>query len=187
MAFKSAKSKIQENRVSEAIRNNPERLLFSKTLDAIMAERKRERERKKQQQPRVVRELIRIIDEGLIDPSLIDRDKRLQKVQMGLVANMLAYLNLTDAQRLEEEISGNISEAVRSKKEKLTISDLGEIVVLFMTLIEKTKKERIGIVYKKLGEINSTKSYPDAKVVLVFAWNPNDTINRTFDWGCLLK
>lgn len=186
-AFNSGISNIQKNRISKSIRNNPERALFSRTFEALMAKSMRKREHEKQKLPEAVRELIDIIEKVGIDPRLLNRDKRLQKLQMDLVASRLAELDLTTALRLERDISGNILAASRSHKGKSTISDLGDIVILFLTLLETTKIERLERVNKKLKEIDSSGSYPNAQVVLMFTWDPTDQEDRTFDWGCLLR
>lgn len=185
--FDSGISKIQKKRIGETIRSNPERLLFSKSLQVWIAKRMREREGKKRKLPRGVKELINIIEKGEIDPSLSERDKNLQKLQIDLVASRLAELDLTAAQNLENDIKNNISAARDSYKEKLTTSKLGDTVILFLTLPGTTKIGRLERIDKMFKKIGSNGSYSNAKIILIFAWGPTDPIDRSFDWGCQLR
>jgi len=186
-ALDSEISNIQEKKIGETIRNNPERLLFSKSFEVFMAERKRKREETKQRLPGLVRELVNIIEGGEIDSSLPERDKNLVRLQIDFAADKLAELDLIAAKNLERDIQNNILTARDSHKEKLTISDLGNIVIFFWTLLGSTKIKRLERIDKMFKEIESSGSYSKAQVILIFTWDPTDLIDKTYDWGCQLR
>ena len=185
--FDSGISSIQEEKVVEAMKSNAERLLFSKSFQVWIAERRRKREEKKRSLPSALVELIDIVENGRIDPSLPERDKNLQEFQMDLIAGRLADLDLISAQNLERGITDNISAARDSREEKLTVSDLGDIVILFLTLIGSTKIERLKRIDKMFKEIESGELYSKAQMILMFTWDPTDQVDRSFDWGCKLR
>jgi len=185
--FDSGISSIQEKKVMETMKSNMERLLFSKSFQVAIAESMRGREEKKQKLPMFVRELINIVENGGIDQSLPERDKNVQKLQIDLVADRLADIDLVTAERLERDIMANISAARASCEGKLTISDLGDIVILFLTLVGSTKIGRHERISKMFTEIESSELYSRAQMILIFAWDPTDELYKSFDWRCQLR
>ena len=184
--FDSGISNVQEKKVVETMKSNPERLLSSKSFQVAIAESMRRRENKKQKLPTAVSELINIVEKGGIDQSLPERERNFQKLQIDLIADRLADIDLTAAQRLERDIIANVSAARDSHEQKLTISDMGDIVIFFLTLVGSTKMERLERINRMFREIENSGSYSKAQMILMFTWDPIDQVDRSFDWGCQL-
>ncbi len=180
-------SKIQKEKIRKTISNSPESVLSSKSLEVSLAERVRGRECKKQGLPEAVKGLITIIEKGEIDSSLSQRDRNIQKLQIDLIASKLAELEINLAQGLEKDILNNILTARDSCEEKLSVSDLGDIVILFLTALGSTKAERFERINKIFNGIEYNKSYPRARVIFMVTMDPTDQKDRTYDWGCLLR
>jgi hypothetical protein len=186
-ALGSGVSEIQKRKLETTIRANPDRMLSSRSFEVFLAERKRARATKSQTLPRSVTELIGIVEESDIDPSLPGTEKNYQREKIDLVAHWLANLDMTAATRLHDDIMSNIEIVRRMGKEKLTITDLGDIVVFFLTSLGSNKSQRIARVDGLFEDIDANQSYVKAKVVLVFAWDPTDLSDMGHSWGCLIR
>lgn len=186
-SFESNVSKIQERRIEKTIRSNPDRMLSSKSFEVFLAERKQKRVPRKQRLPKSVAELIEVVEESGMDLSLPQMEKNSQMGRIALIADRLADLDTTAAKLLDTDIVRNTETARRASKEVLTATDLGDVVVIFLTTLGSKRAERNARISEVSEDINRNRSYPMAKLILIFVWDPTDLSDMVFSWGCLFR
>lgn len=180
-------SEKQEESLTQTIEENIERFAESDTLKSLLQKRKINIRNEIQDFPESVKEMVKMVESCEINSSLSLEEQKARKMRYILVAERLSNISLKKAQEVDKKIKNNIITARNRDQEKLSIIDLGEVIILYQTFLGTTKAEREERSKKKLKQIEENNKFPEADLLLMFGFDPIEKKENPYQIAAIIR
>jgi 5-methylcytosine-specific restriction endonuclease McrA len=167
-------SETEQNKIAATMRKRREKILGSRTLQTLLAEGKRRRNKLIGKINPAVKQLVEIIDCAQTEGGTPEDTQALVGFGLHLIADALIDLPNDKADQLMRDMRDIILMSKSTYSEASGMSDLGNIVVILHVLPKSTKEQQVKKIEESFVQIEKNNLFSKAEEILVLAWNPCD-------------
>lgn len=161
------------------------KFLRSESLEVNLAEAQRKRNAKKKKLPKLVGELVNIIEDSVIDPKLKLEEKQLRRLEKSMVLDTLVGISLEEALKLNSMLDSTMRKSKILNEDLKFTFEADELLLTFRVDQYCTKEKRHGKIEDQLKRISYNVKVGDKKYCIVFSFNPYGS-ESMFEMGFLV-